>query len=243
MQQQLRVGRLRPEIWRPVLVQGGLELQMLRRQEVAILRWQTGRRDSGVHLLSVPVDDVGLFLAAMNIQLVVTVAAVVTASLVATVGVPRLLERQNQDEALRELARLSKAAAVYYVKPRMDGKSGVRAICSFPLGDIRTSLAKSCCDPQVGDGNGLCLPAKMEWNRTLWGALKWKLAEPHAYIYEYRGEGTLGQSKFTVSAYADLDCDGEFATFRYVGHGGAASQADDCVISEAPEFIAINPDE
>ena len=136
-----------------------------------------------------------------------------------------------------------RSASVYFVKPRMDAKTSQRTPCSFPNGEIRTTLAKSCCDPAVQTGGGLCDPAKIEWNRTLWSALKWKLQEPHAFVYAYEANGTLGAARYTVSAYGDADCDGVYSTFRYTGQGGAASRPDDCIITEAPEFVAINPDE
>jgi len=176
-------------------------------------------------------------------QLIATTALVAAATLTAAVGVPRLLQRQHQDEALRELARLAKSASVYYVKPKMDPKTSLRAVCAFPQGEIRTTLAKSCCDAKVGSGDGLCEPAKIEWNRTLWGALKWKLAEPHAFVYEYKGSGELGAATFTVSAYGDLDCDGVYSTFRYTGRASAQSKPDDCLLTEAPTFEVIDAGE
>ncbi len=193
-------------------------------------------------LLPVPGHDDRVLLAVQP-QLATAAVLVVAAALTASLGVPRLLQRQYQDEALRELARLSKAASVYYVKPKMDPKTSLRAVCAFPQGEIRTTLAKSCCDPAVGDGEGLCYPAKIEWNRTLWGALKWKLQEPHAYVYEYKASGELGAATFTVSAYGDLDCDGEYSTFRYTGRASALSKPDDCLITEAPVFEAFNAGE
>lgn len=157
-------------------------------------------------------------------------------------GVPRLMERQRSTEAIRELARLSRSASVYYVKPK-PGEDGARMLCQFPPGQIRTTLAKSCCDPSVSDGQGQCDPAKIEWNRTLWSALRWKLDEPHTYVYEYEAAGKLGEARFTLSAYGDVDCDGEFSTFRFVGRGDPKSSATECILTEAAQFEAIQPDE
>ena len=179
----------------------------------------------------------------MQTSTIVTALVVAAASATAAVGGPRLMQRQRQDEALRELPRLVRSASVYFVKPRMDIKTGQRTACAFPNGEIRTTLAKSCCDPAIGMGDGLCDPTKVEWNRTLWAALKWKVAEPHAFVYAYQASGTLDAAKFTASAYGDADCDGVYATFRYTGKGGAASRMDDCIITEAADFEAINPDE
>jgi len=175
--------------------------------------------------------------------LIATAVCVACAAAAAAVGVPHLVERHHQDEALRELPRLVRSAQVTFVKPRMDPKTGQRAPCEFPQGEIRTTLAHSCCDPKVGDGAGICDPGRIEWNRTLWTSLKWRLTEPHAYVYYYKGEGTFGAARFEVAAYGDLDCDGVYSTFRYRGQGGAASRGDDCIITDQATFEAIDPDE
>jgi hypothetical protein len=172
---------------------------------------------------------------------VTAICVAVAAFAVAAFG-PPILRRQHQEEALRELTRLARVAAVYYVKPRADAE-GNRPPCSFPLGDIRTSLAKSCWDPQVGNGEGLCDPAKIEWNRSLWVALKWRLTEPHAWIYAYESHGTMADARFAVSAYGDLDGDGVFSTFRYTGKGSAQSTATDCILTDSPAFEAVAPAE
>ena len=157
-------------------------------------------------------------------------------------GVPALAERQYISEAVRELARITRSAQVYYVKPRAS-EAGDRALCQFPQGTIRTTLAKSCCDPSVTMGDGLCDPNKIEWNRTLWMALHWELREPHAFVYEYTARGTLGDASYEIAAYGDLDCDGEYSTFKYIGKGDASSTQDDCRLTGSPEFVQVLPGE
>jgi hypothetical protein len=158
---------------------------------------------------------------------------------VAAFGVPALQARATSDEAVETLARLARRAAVYYVKPR--GGAEGRAPCAFPVGYARTTLAASCCDPSVAvAGTHRCDPDKLEWDKTVWNTLRFELDEPHAYIYEYRGEGELGDARFELSAYADLDCDGTFSTFRYVGQGDPRSRSDDCVLQTVPVFTTHN---
>jgi hypothetical protein len=171
-------------------------------------------------------------------------ATVVAVGVVASLafGVPALLRRQHETEALRELGRIVRAASVYYVKPRPQA-DGSRMPCQFPQGQIRTTLAFSCCDRQVGDGSGLCDPGKIEWNRTLWHALRFQLKEPHAFVYAYEGQGTMADARMTASAYADLDCDGVYSTFRFTMHGDRDARTDDCVLTGEPVFAAVQPDE
>ena len=158
-------------------------------------------------------------------------------------GVPAWLHRRHAAEAIDMLGKLSRAASVYYVKPRGDAV-GDRMLCQFPRGDIRTTLALSCCDPTVSfEGGNKCDPAKIVWNRTLWKTLRFELADHHPFVYEYKATGVLGDARFEVSAYGDLDCDGVYSTFRFAGKGDPDSKHDDCVLRTTPEFTAINEGE
>ncbi len=157
-------------------------------------------------------------------------------------GVPALMRRQYQTEAIQTLAKLSRTASIYFVKPRGD-ETGNRMLCQFPQGEIRSTLAKSCCDPSVNNGDGLCDPAKMEWNRTLWLGLRFQPTEAHAYVYEYKASGTLAAAKYELSAYGDLDCDGVYSTFRFIGHGSKDSSPIDCILTESAEFQTFSPEE
>ncbi len=160
-------------------------------------------------------------------------------------GVPALMERHHATEAIDMLGKLSRAAAVYYVKPNMDEKTGDRAPCGFPTGKVRSALASSCCDESVRlAGTNLCDPAKMEWNRTLWHALgRFQLRDAHAFVYEYDASGYFGDAAFTVSAYADLDCDGVISTYRFVGKGDPDASPDNCVLKTTPIFTSENAGE
>ncbi len=160
-------------------------------------------------------------------------------------GLPELLDRRHQTEAIDMLGKIARSAAVYYVKPHADEKTGDRAPCQFPPGEIRSTLAASCCDERVNlPGTNLCDPSKMEWNRTLWHALgRFQLRDPHGFIYEYKATGTFGDARFVVSAYSDLDCDGVISTFRFEGKGDPNARPDDCVLKTTPTYTATNAGE
>ena len=158
-------------------------------------------------------------------------------------GLPALFDRRHAVDAIETLGKLSRTASVYYVKPRGDDQ-GNRMLCQFPRGEIRTTLATSCCDASVADdGGNMCDPAKIVWNRTLWKSLHFKQRAPQPFIYEYKASGVLGDARFEVSAYGDLDCDGVFSTFRFVGKGDAGSRHDDCILRTTPVFSVINEGE
>lgn len=171
------------------------------------------------------------------------VALLVLATLASLfLGVPVLMRRAHAQEAILNLAKLVRISDVYYVKPK-PGPTGERLVCQFPTGEIRSTLAKSCCDPTVNDGEGRCDPAKIEWNRSMWKTLKFRVDEPHWFVYELKASGTLADATLEVSAYGDADCDGHYSTFRFTHHGDAGARADNCVLNTQPEFVAIDPEE
>ena len=178
----------------------------------------------------------------MNSRLIVTVLLGVTALAAAVVGVPVLARRAHAEEAILNLVKLTRTADIYYVKPRQ-GPDGARLICQFPQGEIRTTLAKSCCDPSVNDGTGRCDPAKIEWNRSQLKQLKFAIDEPHWFVYEIKASGTLGDATLEVSAYGDADCDGHLSTFRFTHHGDPKARADNCILTTPTDFVAIDADE
>lgn len=160
-------------------------------------------------------------------------------------GVPALMNRRHATGAIDMLGKIAREASRNYVKPHADPTTGNRAPCQFPQGKVRSTLAQSCCDESVRvPGTSLCDPAKIEWNRTLWQRLgRFKLRDPHPFIYEYEASGTFGDAKFTVSAYADLDCDGIISTYRFVGTGDPNAKKDDCVLRTTPVFMQDNAGE
>ncbi|MBW2262350.1 MAG: hypothetical protein JRG91_10555, partial [Deltaproteobacteria bacterium] len=59
------------------------------------------------------------------------------------------------------------------------------------------------------------------WNTTeTWNALKFSIADPHYYAYEFQSNcpGSVGSAAlFTARARGDLDADGAESTFERVG--------------------------
>lgn len=147
------------------------------------------------------------------------------------------MRRHQATQAVHELGRILRAASAYYVKPRVTA-DGARMACQFPPGAIRTTLAPSCCDARVNDGDGNCDPGRIEWNRGLWNAMRFEVREPQPFVYEYEGGGTFGAARMTATAYGDLDCDGIRSTFRFRLKGDARARPDDCVLDVEPEFEA-----
>ncbi len=60
-----------------------------------------------------------------------------------------------------------------------------------------------------------CAPNPALWKEPGWEALMFSVDDPHFYSYEVRSDGT----SFTVLAYGDLDCDGNYSTFSMGSEG------------------------
>ena len=160
----------------------------------------------------------------------------------AFIGWPQVQALQQGVEAMESLGRIARGAAIYYVKPR--GDEGGRMACQFPVGSDRVTTATSCCDPAVNlPGTRDCDPSKLNWNTPIWRALDVALDVPQPFVWVYEASGTFGAATYTISAYADLDCDGQVSTFRLVGNGDANAKPDDCVLRTTPELQVENPAE
>ena len=90
-----------------------------------------------------------------------------------------------------------------------------------------------CCS-QPG---GRCPASSPVWaSDGVWVALKFSIADAHSYIPGYVGSGTGSSSKFTASAFGNLDCDAVLSEFRRDGYitaaGDVAGQAQPIVVNE-----------
>ncbi|MCB9738438.1 MAG: hypothetical protein H6747_04155 [Deltaproteobacteria bacterium] len=169
-------------------------------------------------------------------QLAVVSVLLVAVGATVAFGWPRVLDREHGIDAMTTLGRIARGAAVYYVKPRGD-KDGVRMRCQFPQGLTRSTPAKSCCDPQVNlPGTPYCDPAKTMWDTTIWKTVGVEVQDPQPFVFEYQAKGELGEARYVVRAYGDLDCDGTMSTFEFVGTGDPDATPENCVLRTTPVF-------
>ena len=176
----------------------------------------------------------------MRSEYTIAAALVIVALVAAAWGWPTLMRRRQATYAMEILGKVAKSAHIYYVKPRQ-GAEASRMPCQFPQGEVISTPAKSCCDSSVRlEGTNHCDPAKTDWNRILWRALKVEIKEPQGFVYRYQGSGTFADARYTITAIGDLDCDGVYSTYIYEGRGDPAATADNCVLNTRPSFRAIN---
>jgi hypothetical protein len=140
----------------------------------------------------------------------------------AAVAIPAFLKytrRAKTVEAIDQIDKIYKASASYFSSPRVAMGTGEKLPCAFPPSAPATPpLTSLCCDGTRGT-EGRCSPSASDWEGETWSALYFQMNEPHYFHYAYTSTGVGNDAKFTVSAYADLDCDGEWSTFERYGYG------------------------
>lgn len=106
------------------------------------------------------------------------------------------MKKSKQSEASLQLHRLERNLEV-----------AATAEGAFPKGKVGLTPSTSCCE-----SGGKCSdPAA--WQDPVWKSLDFSIDEPHLYRYAYESDGKT----FTALAVADLDCDGDEATYKLTG--------------------------
>jgi|GEM_PF-1538354 len=147
-------------------------------------------------------------------------------------------------EVLDQLQRIYRGAAIYYSRADRLTEKAAPVPCQFPASQGVTPIEGTCCHHQGGpdkDGDDLCDADPATWNDTngVWAAMAARMVEPHAYVYSFSSQGTLGTARFTASAHGDLDCDTMQSTFQAVGF--AQPQGEPCSVQPL-ETLVFNPE-
>ena len=148
-----------------------------------------------------------------------------TIGAVAAIAVPAFLEymkKSKQNAAELELNVLGKHAKAYYAEHG-----------SFPVGDApATPALATCCGQKNGDGevDNKC-PADLDaWTKNpVWAELGFAVDERTPYRFTYHSSD--GKS-FDATAIADLDCDGNFATYEL--NGGITADGNPALVITVP---------
>ncbi len=71
----------------------------------------------------------------------------------------------------------------------------------------------TCCK-----SGGTCKPDEQRWTKEPWHSFYFAIPFDSHYSYEYRVKNASGaKAAFEVLAYGDLDCDGDYSTYRLKG--------------------------
>lgn len=162
-------------------------------------------------------------------------AAATMLATLAAVAVPafvKYMRRAKTTEAIDQLDKVFKGAAVYFASPRVDPKTGTMLPCQFPKTVACTPEGSPCGQP---DDRYPADPTA--WSDPTWNSLMFEMNDAHYFKYCFESSGTLGDATFTASAHADLDCDGTWSTFQRTGMADADSTAAECSLHGSPAFF------
>jgi type IV pilus assembly protein PilA len=129
----------------------------------------------------------------------------------AAVAIPAFMKyvrRSKTVEATMNLRKLFDSSVSYYEEHEGPGKASF----TFPKSTAWTPK-RSCCG-QPGDK---CQPDPKAWNDPTWTALSFSVDDPSYYQYRYTSVGKGKKAHFVIEARGDLDCDGQFSSFKRTG--------------------------
>jgi prepilin-type N-terminal cleavage/methylation domain-containing protein len=144
--------------------------------------------------------------------LVELMIVVVILGILAAIAIPAFIKyvrSAKTSEAKENLAYIFRESTTYYATERVVrgiGGAGIQA--RFPASTGPT--------PAVPPAAARTTTSDWYTDDT-WNALKFAIADPHYYAYEYVSSGTGSEAQFTARAMGDLDGDGTFSTFERAG--------------------------
>jgi len=170
------------------------------------------------------------------------VGAVGVLGAVAVPAFIKYMRRAKTTEAIDQLDKMYKGAAVYYTAPIVARDTGARIPCQFPATVKPTPAPEGrvhpCCGPKDADNDDRCDADPNAWTADTWSALNFQVNDPHYFFYEFESNGKTGSAAaFTAKAYADLDCDGTFSTFERYGYGDETSSNVECSMKGSSAFF------
>jgi prepilin-type N-terminal cleavage/methylation domain-containing protein len=179
------------------------------------------------------------------IELMIVVAILAILAVVAVPAFIKYMRRAKTTEAIDELDKIYKGAAVYYTTPKIT-KDGVKLACQFPTNQGVTPIEGTCCNLQGGpdkDTDDRCDGDPAAWDEPVWSSLSFQMNDQHYFVYGFSSQGTMGTARFTASAYADLDCDTIQSTFQRLGFGDPAATNAECALQGSAAFYVENETE
>jgi prepilin-type N-terminal cleavage/methylation domain-containing protein len=180
------------------------------------------------------------------IELMIVVAILGILAVVAVPSFIKYMRRAKTTEAIDQLDKIYKGAALYYAVPHV-ARTGSKLPCQFPTDQGITPSQGTCCNANGGPDADLderCDAQPHIWtDGSVWGSLSFQMNDQHFFVYGFDSEGVLDQATATVSAYGDLDCDLNQSTFQKMGFGDPQATRSYCSIRGAAAFYVENETE
>ena len=176
------------------------------------------------------------------IELMIVVAILAILAVVAVPAFVKYMRRAKTTEAIDQIDKLYKSSATYYSNHSAARGTGAKIQCQFPAtqGMTPNVTSQNCCSGAGDtDGDDRCDVQKTGlWNTEQWSALNFAMNDQHYFGYTYTSNNsTMAAARFTATANADLDCDGELSTFERYGYGDEAATRAECSMKGSPAYF------
>ncbi|MGM0576829.1 MAG: type IV pilin protein [Myxococcota bacterium] len=174
------------------------------------------------------------------IELMIVVAILAILAVVAVPAFIKYMRRAKTTEAIDQLDKIYKGAALYYTTPHVNA-AGEKLPCQFPQDVAATPTEGTCCSTGGLGGNDTnnddrCDPDPDVWTQDTWSALSFQMNDEHYFVYAFDASGTLGDAGFTATANGDLDCDAVQSTFQRMGFGDPQANNAECSLHGSAAF-------
>lgn len=180
------------------------------------------------------------------IELMIVVAILAILAVVAVPAFIKYMRRAKTTEAIDELDKIYKGAAVYYASPKIN-KAGSKLECQFPDNQGVTPVEATCCASLGGpdnDADERCDQTTQYWDTDTWSSVSFQITDQHYFTYSFiQNNQTLSDAQFTAQANADLDCDTIQSTFQRLGFGDPGATKAECSLQGSSAFYVENETE
>ena len=175
------------------------------------------------------------------IELMIVVAILAILAVIAVPAFIKYMRRAKTTEAIDEIDKIYKGSSLYYSLPFVT-LAGVKMQCQFPGQQAVTPVEGTCCSSgglggPDANGDERCDSNPEIWNTPTWSALSFQMSDEHYFTYAYDSSGSLDAALFSITANADLDCDGVQSTFQRIGFGDVQATKSECSIHGSAAFF------
>ena len=146
------------------------------------------------------------------IELMIVVAILGILAAVAIPAFLKYIKRSKTTEATMNVRKLYDSSVTYFAGEHTLA-TGAIVSAQFPITTATLPALASIGDVKI-------TTAPSSWDNVstgTWNALQFAVSDPSYFAYQYDSSGTTNDSKFTATAFGDLDGDLTYSTFTRVG--------------------------
>jgi len=168
------------------------------------------------------------------VELMIVVAIIGIIAAIAIPSISKYVKRSRTAEAVGYLNKQWAGSVTYYMTDFSAPGTGTVLPRQFPgpAGAWEISGHSDCCE-MPGER---CPGNSPVWvSDPVWAALKFSIADAHAYLPGYSGSGQGSTAEFTAYARGNLNCDAKISQF--LRQGGISSNGD---VTGAMQPVVVN---